>query len=57
MEYDWVNDFIDAEAEIHLKRSFGLLGLEGTVELIERLAEGKVKDVYMNLLRQRGLVK
>ena len=57
MEYDWVKDFIDAEAKIHLDRSFKLLGLEGTVELIERTQQGKVKDIYMNLLRERGLIK
>jgi len=57
MEEDWVKDLIDEEAKFHLNRSFQSLGLEGTVELIERLSAGKIKDIYMELLRQKGLVK
>jgi hypothetical protein len=57
MTYDWVPEFLDAEAKIHLDRSFKLLGLEGTIEMIERLSKGKVKDIYTDLLRQRGLIK
>ena len=57
MNYNWVPELQESEAKIHLDRSFKLLGLEGTIEMIERLSSGSVKDIYMKLLRQKGLVK
>jgi len=57
MEDELIMELIYDTARNHLHKWFNELGLEGTTELIERQSEGKVKDVYMNLLRQRGLVK
>jgi len=52
-----IMELIYETAGQYLHKWFNELGLEGTVELMERQSEGRVKEIYMDILRQKGLVK
>ena len=57
MEDDLMMELIYETAGQYLHKWFNELGIEGTMELIERQKEDKVKEVYMDILRKKGLVK
>jgi hypothetical protein len=50
-------ELVDYLALSYLNKWFKEDGLEKTIEMIERCSIESVKEVYMNLLRKRGLVK
>lgn len=54
---DIVAHDLDQQAEAYLKKWFRELGLEGTVELIERSPRNKVRELYMKKLKEKGLIK
>ena len=48
---------IDTEVKDNLKKWFNELGIEGTIELIERHDNLAVQRLYKQELRKRGLIK
>ena len=50
-----VDDLIKQEVSTNINNWAKENGLEWTVELIERTAEGKVKEYYIDELKKRGL--
>jgi len=57
MENSWELQYIKEEADIYLKRWFNQLGIEGTIEMVERCPIETVKKIYMDALRIKQLVK
>jgi len=57
MDESLVSRLIEEESNRHLTLWFRELGIEYTIELIERCSILPVKEVYMNLLRNRGLTR
>ena len=45
------------EAIYHLNRSLKLLGIEATIELIERSQDEEHKVLYLGILKARGAIK
>jgi hypothetical protein len=45
------------QAEEYLNKWFGEMGIEGTLEMIEKFKEQPTYRIYQDLLRKRGLIK
>lgn len=54
---DIIQEYMLETAKQYLHKWFNELGIEGTIEMLERQNHDKVWEIYMNLLREKGLVK
>jgi thioredoxin reductase len=52
-----VNDDIQKIIESNVTAYYRTMGLEATAEMIDRLKDGKVKNLYQTELRKRKLIR